>query len=92
MSVNLDASSAQGISAGVLNDEIFLTDIRKQLFKFALLHFFDAGIAEDDVKEALIGALRDVASLSSRAQDLGVRHSKKMRGMRSGFLLWSVLC
>lgn len=50
-----------------LTDPVFLTDLRRQMLKFATLQLADEHLAEDAVQEALIGALRNVRSFGGRA-------------------------
>ncbi|OIO83123.1 MAG: RNA polymerase subunit sigma [Gallionellaceae bacterium CG1_02_56_997] len=52
---------------GLLADTIFLTDIRRQMLKFATLQLSDASQAEDAVQEALIGAMKNADSFGGRA-------------------------
>ncbi|GAB4118079.1 MAG: RNA polymerase factor sigma-70 [Sideroxydans sp.] len=51
----------------LLADTEFLTDIRRQMLRFATLQLSDSSQAEDAVQEALIGALKNVASFGGRA-------------------------
>jgi len=51
----------------LLADTIFLTDIRRQMLKFATLQLSDASQAEDAVQEALIGAMKNADSFGGRA-------------------------
>lgn len=51
----------------VLTDPVFLTDLRKQMLKFATLQLSDGHLAEDAVQEALIGALKNANSFGGRA-------------------------
>lgn len=51
----------------VLTDTVFLTDLRRQMHKFAVLQLSDSHLAEDAVQEALIGALKNVNSFGGRA-------------------------
>lgn len=53
--------------AGLLNDEVFLNEVRRQMLKFATLQLRDGHLAEDAVQEALIGALKNAASFGGRA-------------------------
>lgn len=52
---------------GLLNDEVFLNEVRRQMLKFATLQLRDGQLAEDAVQEALVGALRNAASFGGRA-------------------------
>lgn len=52
---------------GLLNDEVFLNEVRRQMLKFATLQLRDGHLAEDAVQEALVGALRNAASFGGRA-------------------------
>jgi len=51
----------------LLADTIFLTDIRRQMLKFATLQLSDSNQAEDAVQEALIGAMKNADSFGGRA-------------------------
>ena len=51
----------------VLYDTVFLTDLRRQMVKFATLQLSNAHLAEDAVQEALMGALKNAASFGGRA-------------------------
>ncbi len=51
----------------VLYDAAFLTDLRRQMIKFATLQLSNAHLAEDAVQEALMGALKNTASFGGRA-------------------------
>jgi RNA polymerase sigma-70 factor (TIGR02943 family) len=48
-------------------DEVFLTDLRGQMLKFAMLQLSDPHLAEDTVQEALIGALKNAGSFRRRS-------------------------
>lgn len=50
-----------------LFDEAYLGDLRRQMLKFATLQLSDPTQAEDAVQEALVGALKNVASFGGRA-------------------------
>lgn len=51
----------------VLTDPGFLSDLRRQMVKFAALQLSDSQLAEDAVQEALIGALKNAKSFAGRA-------------------------
>jgi RNA polymerase sigma-70 factor (ECF subfamily) len=51
----------------MLADSEFLESLRRQMLKFATLQLSDKDHAEDAVQEALIGALKNVASFGGRA-------------------------
>lgn len=51
----------------VLTDTAFLSDLRRQMVKFATLQLSDAHLAEDAVQEAMIGALKNAKSFAGRA-------------------------
>jgi RNA polymerase sigma-70 factor (ECF subfamily) len=51
----------------VLTDPGFLSDLRRQMVKFAALQLSDSLLAEDAVQEALIGALKNAKSFAGRA-------------------------
>lgn len=53
--------------ANPLADPAFLEDMRRQMIRFATLQLGDSHQAEDAVQEALIGALKNVASFGGRA-------------------------
>jgi RNA polymerase sigma-70 factor (TIGR02943 family) len=50
-----------------LADPAFLTELRGQMLKFAVMQLEDAQPAEDAVQEALVGALRNVGSFGRRS-------------------------
>jgi RNA polymerase sigma-70 factor (ECF subfamily) len=54
-------------SGDALHDASFLSDLRRQMVKFAHLQLGDAHQAEDAVQEALVGALRNARSFGGRA-------------------------
>lgn len=54
-------------TGNLLADGEFLEDIRRQMIRFATLQLSDSHLAEDAVQEALIGALKNVASFGGRA-------------------------
>lgn len=51
----------------VLSDTAFLTDLRRQMLKFATLQLSNTHLAEDAVQEALIGAMKNAKSFAGRA-------------------------
>jgi RNA polymerase sigma-70 factor (ECF subfamily) len=50
-----------------LSDPVFLSDLRLQMLKFAVLQLSDVSLAEDAVQEALVGALKNTGSFGRRA-------------------------
>lgn len=52
---------------GVLNDPVFLRELRQQMLRFATLQLSDEQLAEDAVQEAMIGALKNARSFNGRA-------------------------
>lgn len=67
MSGDLELNPGQSEAKNLLRDEAFATDLRLQMLKFAMLHLPDAGLAEDAVQEAFIGALKNADSFGGRA-------------------------
>lgn len=57
-----DESALQG-----LQDPEFLSELRLQMLKFATLQLKDAGLAEDAVQEAMLGALKNHSAFSRRS-------------------------
>jgi len=51
----------------LLADTVFLTELRAQMTRFAVLQLSDTHLAEDAVQEALIGALKNVGSFTGKA-------------------------
>ncbi len=51
----------------ILSDTAFLTDLRRQMVKFAALQLSNSHAAEDAVQEALVGALKNASSFAGRA-------------------------
>lgn len=51
----------------LLSDTAFLSDLRRQMLKFATLQLSDSHQAEDAVQEALMGALKNAKSFVGRA-------------------------
>lgn len=51
----------------ILSDAGFLTDLRRQMIKFATLQLSNSHLAEDAVQEALVGALKNAKSFAGRA-------------------------
>jgi len=61
-------AAGESLAAGqTLADPVFLAELRAKMLKFVTLQLSDATLAEDAVQEALIGALRNVASFGGRA-------------------------
>lgn len=61
----MEPSAKQATS--LLNDEVFLHDLRRQMLKFATLQLPDGQLAEDAVQEAFIGALKNASAFGGRA-------------------------
>ncbi len=61
-SMGLDVSDAS-----ILSNTAFLTDLRRQMLKFATLQLSNNHAAEDAVQEALIGALKNAKCFVGRA-------------------------
>lgn len=55
------------VETAVLSDTAFLTDLRRQMLKFATLQLSNSHMAEDAVQEALMGALKNAKSFAGRA-------------------------
>ncbi len=53
--------------ASILSDTAFLSDLRRQMIKFATLQLSNSHLAEDAVQEALVGALKNARSFAGRA-------------------------
>jgi RNA polymerase sigma-70 factor (ECF subfamily) len=53
--------------AGMLSDTTFLSDLRRQMLRFATLQLSNSHLAEDAVQEALVGALKNAGSFAGRA-------------------------
>ena len=51
----------------ILADTAFLSDLRRQMIKFATLQLSNSHLAEDAVQEALVGALKNAKSFAGRA-------------------------
>lgn len=51
----------------ILNDNVFIEDLRRQMVKFARLQLGDAHLAEDAVQEALAGALVNAKGFAGRS-------------------------
>jgi len=60
-------NETSGTQPNLLADTAFLEDVRSQMIRFATLQLSDSHQAEDAVQEALIGALKNVASFGGRA-------------------------
>lgn len=54
-------------SVNHLTDPVFLDDLRRQMLRFAVLQLDNEAQAEDAVQEALVGALKNVASFERKA-------------------------
>jgi len=67
MTANQETNNTLSTSVNLLADGEFLEDIRRQMIRFATLQLSDSHQAEDAVQEALIGALKNVASFGGRA-------------------------
>jgi len=61
------ATSRVSPDTSVLSDTAFLTDLRRQMVKFANQQLSNSHAAEDAVQEALVGALKNAASFAGRA-------------------------
>ncbi|HWS40695.1 MAG TPA: sigma-70 family RNA polymerase sigma factor, partial [Arenimonas sp.] len=59
MSAHFDATHFQ--------DEVFITDLRSQMLKFATLQLRDTNQAEDAVQEALISAFKNCKSFNGKS-------------------------
>ncbi len=57
----------QSPDTAILSDTAFLTELRKQMVKFATQQFSNSHLAEDAVQEALMGALKNARSFAGRA-------------------------
>lgn len=62
-----DDPGPQAPDTSVLSDTNFLTDLRRQMVKFATLQLSNSHQAEDAVQEALMGALKNAKSFAGRA-------------------------
>ena len=69
MTNTLSSASPQsaGSDVSILSDTAFLTDLRRQMVKFATLQLSNSQHAEDAVQEALMGALKNAKSFGGRA-------------------------
>jgi len=56
-----------GSPAAILNDGTFITELRQQMHRFAMLQLGDQHWAEDAVQEALVGALQNAGAFGGRA-------------------------
>lgn len=61
------STTTYNLSEELFADGEFLEDVRGQMIRFATLQLGDSHQAEDAVQEALIGALKNVASFGGRA-------------------------
>lgn len=50
-----------------MHDSAYLSDLRRQMMRFATLQLSDAHLAEDAVQEALIGAMKNTQKFAGRA-------------------------
>lgn len=66
-SVGADTPQLDASDTSILSDTAFLSDLRRQMVKFARLQLSNAQHAEDAVQEALMGALKNAKSFSGRA-------------------------
>ncbi len=66
-SVGADTPQLDASDTSILSDAAFLSDLRRQMVKFAKLQLSNAQHAEDAVQEALMGALKNAKSFSGRA-------------------------
>lgn len=66
-SVGADTPQLDASDTSILSDTAFLSDLRRQMVKFAKLQLSNAQHAEDAVQEALMGALKNAKSFSGRA-------------------------
>lgn len=66
-STDSTATHPENRDAGILADTAFLTDLRRQMIKFATLQLSNSHLAEDAVQEALVGALKNARSFAGRA-------------------------
>lgn len=55
------------MTSSILSDTAFLSDLRRQMLKFATLQLSNSHLAEDAVQEALVGALKNAKSFAGRA-------------------------
>ena len=62
-----DTPQPEASDISVLSDTAFLTDLRRQMVKFATLQLSNGQHAEDAVQEALMGALKNAKSFGGRA-------------------------
>lgn len=54
-------------NVNLLNDQLFLNELRQQMLSFATLQLGDSHWAEDAVQEALVGAFRNIRSFSGQS-------------------------
>lgn len=66
-STTTDARKEENTDTSVLSDNAFLTGLRQQMLKFAMLQLSNSHAAEDAVQEALVGALKNAKSFGGRA-------------------------
>lgn len=59
--------SVDAVDTSILSDKVFMSDLRKQMLKFATLQLSNSAQAEDAVQEALVGALKNASSFGGRA-------------------------
>ncbi|NCP55450.1 MAG: RNA polymerase subunit sigma, partial [Rhodoferax sp.] len=62
-----DTPQPDPAEVSILSDTAFLTDLRRQMVKFATLQLSNGQHAEDAVQEALMGALKNAKSFAGRA-------------------------
>jgi len=62
-----DATGSPPPQTSILSDPEFLSDLRRQMLKFATLQLSNSHLAEDAVQEALVGALKNAKSFAGRA-------------------------
>ena len=62
-----DTPQPDACDVTILSDTAFLTDLRRQMVKFATLQLSNGQHAEDAVQEALMGALKNAKSFGGRA-------------------------
>lgn len=62
-----DALGAELPDTAMLSDTAFLSDLRRQMLKFATLQLASSHAAEDAVQEALVGALKNAKAFVGRA-------------------------
>jgi RNA polymerase sigma-70 factor (TIGR02943 family) len=64
----ITSATGRSVEEGInFEDEVFLTELRGKMLKFATLQLSDPHIAEDTVQEALIAALKNADSFRRRS-------------------------